>query len=283
MSRHQSTRNIPFAASAVKAGVLALTALLVGSLAVPASAQKPVFPQVAPEQGFTIATNAHTPMVLKTEPDAACDLHASGVNDPAHTLKVYANGEGYVKVHVTAKQGPQDVRVQLDCTTADAVTVHPLHLRTGSSPTADMPAPDAVIPTPKDAKVLPALTADAAKQLSDDDIMNLGYPPRPDPSAAPDQYDQWLSLVASPLTIIPPHSVSRKERSHVPQSAVAASQGDVAGTSAAGSPNWSGYVMQGPSHSFMGVTGLWNVPTIGTYEPGNSTVSSFWVGLDGWG
>jgi len=58
-------------------------------------------------------------------------------------MKLYANGDGYVRVHLTAKPDSEENYSQLDCVTADAVTVHPIHLRTRSSPTEDMPAPDA--------------------------------------------------------------------------------------------------------------------------------------------
>ena len=268
MSKHQIIRN--------RSGLLTLATALLGGLAVPASAQNPAFPRVAPEQGFTIATNVHTPVVLKTEPHAACDLHPSGATDQAHKLKVYANAEGYVKVHVTAKEENQDVHLQLDCTTAASVTIHPLHLRAGSSPTDDMPAPETSIPTPKDAKVVPVLTEESAKQLSDDDVINLGYPPRPDAESAPDQYVHWLDMVSHPLTVLWPRSVSRPEKLHQPQSVVAAA-------SSSTSANWSGYLVQGGLRSFMGVTGEWNVPPILAAEPNNSTYSTFWVGLDGFG
>src|ERR1700736_4350836 len=109
MSKYQMIHHAPIAACA---------AILMSGLAVPASAQ------TAPERGFTIAPNVETPIMLQTQPDAACDLHVAGVTDPAQNMRLYANEEGYVRFHVRSKQDAEEVRVQLDCGAA----VYPLHL-----------------------------------------------------------------------------------------------------------------------------------------------------------
>jgi hypothetical protein len=243
---------------------MTLAAISLCGLAVSASAQD----SVAREQGFTIAPNVQTPIVLQTQPDAACNLHPAGVNDPAQTMRLYANAEGYVRVHVTAKQETQEVRVQLDCGAA----VYPLHLRAGSSPTADMPSPQTVVPVPQGAQVLPALTEQEAKLLSDNDLIARGYPVRPDAAASPNRYVKWFDLVSRPITQIPPHVVSRSDVTHMPRVE--------AGTNTT-SGNWSGLEARGPKRSYMAVGGEWNVPPIALGEPGLQTYSALWVGLDG--
>jgi hypothetical protein len=143
MSDNQNTQNVKFAA---------LCVLLTGGLAAPASAQTP--PRLlAREQGFSLPASAHMPVVVQTQADAACDLHLPG--DTAHALRLYANPEGYVLIHFTTRPDPQEVRAELDCTTASGIITYPLHLRTGSGATADMPAPQTSIPIPKAARVLP--------------------------------------------------------------------------------------------------------------------------------
>jgi hypothetical protein len=97
MSKYQMIHNAPIAACA---------AILMSGLAVPASAQNAV---TAPEQRFTIAPNVETPIVLQTQPDAACDLHLAGVTDPAQNMRLYANEEGYVRFHVRSKQDAEEV------------------------------------------------------------------------------------------------------------------------------------------------------------------------------
>src|SRR6516165_4508107 len=113
MSKHQVVRNVRFAACA---------AIVIGRLTVPASAQNPGALRRAPEKHFTIPPDVPTAVVLPAESDAACDLHAAGVNDPSHTMRLYGNIERYVRFHFTPNQDIQDVHLQMDCTTSAAVT-----------------------------------------------------------------------------------------------------------------------------------------------------------------
>jgi hypothetical protein len=147
-----------------------------------------------------------------------------------------------------------------------------LHLRAGAAPTEDMPAPRTSIPTPKGARILPALKDADARQLSNNDLLTRGYPRRPDAVTSPDNYKTWLDMVSRPVTILPPHSVSRSDVSHRLRNAEA-------GTATSG--NWSGYEARGAKGAYDAVQGEWNVPAIVIGEPGNVTYSAFWVGLDG--
>jgi hypothetical protein len=292
MRKRQVTQIVPFTANAALAGLSvdshpqtmaskirragfkpALAAICFCSLAVSASAQSYAVPQIAPEQGFTIEPKVQTPIVLMTQPDAACDLHADGVSEVPHTMRLYANADGYVRVHVSPKEEfPDDVRFQLDCVSAGQTTTYPLHLRVASYPTADMPAPQASIPAPRGSRVLPALTDQAAQQLSDRDLIGLGYPPRPEATVSPDKYTKWLGLVSQPLTVIPPHSVSRSDISHRLRDVQEGPET---------SKNWSGYEAQGGKRSYEAVYGFWAVPPITIGELHYLTNSSLWVGLDG--
>jgi hypothetical protein len=254
---------------------LTLTAISLCGLAVSTPAQNRSLPEMAPERGFTIPSKVQTPIVLQTQPDAVCDLHAEGVSDAAQSLRLYADGEGYVRVHVSSKYESQtDERVQLDCTSGGKVTTYPLHLRAGAAPTEDMPAPQTSVPEPKGARVVPALKDEDARQLSDQDLLSRGYPRRPDAVTSPEHYKTWLDMVSRPLTLVPPHSVSRSDVSHRLRNAQA-------GTTSYTSGNWSGYEAHATKGTYNGVQGEWNVPGIVFGEPGNVTWSAFWVGLDG--
>jgi hypothetical protein len=252
-------------------GPIFLSALLLCSLAVPTTAQ--TISRTAAERGFTVAPNVSTPIVLKSTPDAPCDLHADGGGENAHVLRFYANGDGYLKVHAKGIQESEDgVHVQLDCIENGAITRYPLHLRASSSPTKDMPAPLSVMPTPEGSKILPALTEADALQLSDDVLAERGYPIRPDSVSSPDRYAKWLDRVSRRMTLVPSHMVSRSDISH--QTAVTQA-GVTAGY------NWSGYIAEHANRSYSAVAGNWNVPEIVQAEGNHSTFSAFWVGLDG--
>jgi peptidase A4-like protein len=270
-NRHSSNAASPKNAG----GPLALTALLLCGLAIPTAAQTVSITKVADEKGFTIAPNVQTAIVLKSTPDAACDLHAEGVSEKAQTLRFYANGDGYLKIHANPKQESEDgIRLQLDCTENGKVVRYPLHLRASFSPTEDMPAPESVMPTPKGSKILPGLTEAEAQQLSDDELINRGYSMRPDAATSPDQYAQWLDRVSQPMTLVPSHLVSRSDISHHTQGI----QGGVSDNY-----NWSGYVANHKKRSYSAVSGDWNVPEIIYAEANNNTYSAFWIGLDGYG
>jgi hypothetical protein len=261
----------PSAASQKKAGgLLALTALLLCGLALPASAETTIN-QVAHEQGFTIAPGVSTPIVLKTTADAACDLHGETASDRA--LRFDANLEGYVKIHVRPEQGTEDTRLQLDCTDASgAVTRYPLHLNISSSPTKAMPAPLSMMPAPKGSYVRPALTDEQTQQFSNTDLNRLGYPERPDANESPEQYAAWLKEVSRSFTILPQHKVSRTDIHY--------NRYETQDT--LDNYNWSGFVSDAKKRTYDAVEGSWNVPEIFWCETNYNTYSDIWVGLDGY-
>jgi hypothetical protein len=260
---------------------LALAALLVCGLAFSTSAQEAGRYKTAVEKGLTVVPNVPTPIVLKTMPDAACDLHVEYAGQPDHQLRIYANGDGYVKIHVTAKQQSEDgIHAQLDCRVNGKAVRYPLHLRASSSPTAAMPAPRTVMPAPKGSKVMPALSQQEAQQLSDEELIDRGFPPRPDASTSPDAYAKWVDLVSQPITMVTPHLVARTEIApSAPAQGIPQQQGIQYGAT---SSNWSGYVDFGSYRGFTAVYGQWNVPTIVACESNTTTYSGFWVGLDGY-
>lgn len=274
-NRHSSTAASPKSASSL----MALAALVLSGLSAPITAQTvsiaaPIN-KIAAEKGFTVAPNVQTPIVLQSTPDAACDLHADGVNDKAQTLRFYANGDGYLKIHTSPRQESEDgIHLQLDCVENGKVTRYPLHLRASFFPTEDMPAPQTVMPTPKGSKILPGLTAVEAEQLSDDELVDRGYAMRPDAATSPEQYAKWLEEVSRTMTLVPSHQVSRSDighRAHSVQAGVSDSY------------NWSGYVANHAKRSYSAVSGNWNVPEISYAETNHNTFSAFWIGLDGWG
>jgi len=268
MSKSQTRCSVQFALCA---------AILVG-LAVRTSAQNRER-RIDPEKHFTIAPDVRTPMALKTLPYAVCSLHSPGNFDAGHGLTLYANGDGYVQVHLTAKRDSQETALQLDCNTADAASVHPLHLHTGFSPAADRPAPDPSVPTPTGSRIVPALTEQTARLLSNSDLTRLGYPPRPDPTQAPALYSAWLDVVSRPMTLLPPNEVSHTEVTH--------QHPGVEEATAASSANWSGLELRSKPFTYVNVSANWTVPVVDEQgggvlvDYGKKAYSALWVGLDG--
>ncbi len=242
-------------------GLFSLAAVLLCGITASASS-----PKVVAEQGFTIAPNAEATIVLKTQSDAACDLHEVGTSD-SRFMRFYANGDGYVKIHANAREGIEG-RVQLDCSSKGQIISYPLHLLASSTPTSEMPAPQSKMPVPKGSKVRPALTEAQAQSLTDAQLDELGYPARPDVLTSPDQYAKWLDRVSQPMTVLPTHLLST----------------NVTATPASyTSSNWSGLEAHSKTqHQYSAVSAIWEVPPIVlASSDGNTDYSAFWVGLDG--
>jgi Peptidase A4 family len=129
--------------------------------------------------------------------------------------------------------------------------------------------------------------------MSASDLAAWGYPPQPDPNAAPQAYAVWANAVAAAQTRIFPWLV-RSIRAHGPtlgsQSIVLSNSTPVvasAANSALGSYNWSGYLNTNANGAvFTSVSAQYVVPRA-QQAPGACTggwdYSSTWVGLDGAG
>jgi hypothetical protein len=248
-------------ASTLMNGLLTITSVLFSGLIASASNQK-----VLAEKGFTIAPDVQTAIVLKAQPDAACDLHVNG--DTSRNMRFYANGDGYVKIYASAREGIEG-RVQLDCSAQGKTLSYPLHLIASSTPTSDMPAPQGKVPTPKGSTIRPGLTEAQAQSMTDEELEKQNYPARPDVLNSPDKYAKWLDRVSRNMVILPTHSVSRSDTTATPASYT--------------SNNWSGLEAHSSTKkTYSAVSALWDVPVIPlASSDGNTDYSAFWIGLDG--
>lgn len=253
-------------------GLLVLITLLLYGLAVPTAAQTTPTRGVAPQMGFTIAPGVSTPIVLRTMPDAACDLRAEGASDEIQALRFYANGEGYIKIHARPDVETLESRVQLDCAANGTIIRYPLHLVVGSYPTEDLPAPRSEMPAPSGSQVLRALTEDETRFLSDEELLNQGYPARPDADTDPEAFASWSQVVSQPSTLLPTHLVNTNIFHHpYVQAGVTTSS------------NWSGYVGNGPNQrTYDDITVTYTQPELVACSTNNTTYSAFWDGLDGY-
>ncbi|MGO9945594.1 MAG: G1 family glutamic endopeptidase [Steroidobacteraceae bacterium] len=258
-------------------GLLILAGMALCVAAIPAFAQDLPATETAPETGYTVPRGVATPIVMKTLPNAACDLHTVSVTDAAHSLRINANGDGYFKVHVTPRQeSVEGEHMQIDCTSAGKITTYLLHLRASDAPTSDMPAPQTVIPPPSGSKVLPALTGNEAQSVSREELLARGYPPRPDAGASPDLYVKWLNVVSRPIVLLPSHGVAHSEISHQ-------KPGVEESPANATNSHWSGFVAREENGFYYGIQATWNVPEVEAGAGvGTTTYSGYWVGLDGY-
>lgn len=233
---------------------------------------------------YTIRPNIASKIVLRTLPYGVCTLHPEGDVGSAGSLKIFADRDGIVQFHVRPDNASDNLtKVMIDCNVNGNVTHFPLELRAGYTPTHDMPAPPLEKPRRmhNDALVLPALSENEAFQLSDQELLSRGYPPRPNLETVPEAFNAWRRAFSNPLILVEPRTVPNTDISH--------GLGDASNTTG-DSYNWSGFLLTGGA-PYCVVAGVWDVPSVYSRENRDNatwkgehivTQSSFWVGLDGW-
>ena len=87
---------------------------------------------------------------------------------------------------------------------------YPLELRSSLKSTNEMPFPVNDIPEPSqnDAYTRPAISEEEMLNLSDKEVLERGYPPRPNPDTAPQAFDMWKRIVSIPMTVVNPQLVT---------------------------------------------------------------------------
>jgi hypothetical protein len=258
-------------------------ALAAISMAASGMAQSP-----AALRPMTIRPGISSQIPLQTLPNAECTLRAQGSdNDSDHSLKLYADGQGVILVQARPS-GESTAQLELDCTAGDTNRVSLLELRadkTGQvTPGAVAIRPNIDPKTRSGASTIrPALQGDPGL-LSNDEIVQRGYPARPDVKTSPDAYAAWLKAVSKPATYIKPEIVERRDRFHGPAKVIedGGALNPAAVRNGVTSSNWSGYVATAAAGTYTQINGDWHVPSV-TGEVGKTTYSAYWVGVDGWG
>jgi hypothetical protein len=234
---------------------------------------------------FTVRPGITTQVAITTRALGICSLRADGAPKPDHDLLVFADVDGVTRFLVRPEaESSEIVRLVLECDVEERVTVHRVELRFGFEATADMPAPPRTgWRPPEGARIRPGLSDEETWRLPDNELAERGYPPRPNPDAAPDAFAVWRRSAIAPSVQVEPRLVSRP---------------DLGGGYAQGragfenTHNWSGYELRGPGHrhvveplrtfAYDMVMGEWVVPSpLEGNPPLGTTYSAFWIGLDG--
>jgi hypothetical protein len=213
---------------------------------------------VAPQGPASLAA-PYIPIVLRTDPAASCTLY-QGERDPAKQPRLFADDLGTVRFSFGgALDSFAAMNFKLDCTSTGGTPL-PTRMLDSSSLVTD-PGPVG--------NVVPALTGDPLVP-SQNELRKRGYPPRPDPTANPDNYAMWLKMVSVDTTLVNGRSV-----------VVPGGQRN----NPENSQSWSGIVLNHTlAQYFDTVLGYFNEPTLNaTTFPGTTEylASVLWVGLDG--
>ena len=211
-----------------------------------------------------VDTSPTTPYLMKTSPYAVCTVHPRGDTDPQHSLRTFATWEGNVRFYGSGP-GLSTAGLVLDCDSNRGETL----VSQAVDSTAIAASAPLTSSTPPESSILPALTGDPLS-WSQEELMQRGYPLRPDPQEAPASYSRWLQSVSKPMVIIPAKGIADPD-------------GVKANTA---SNNWDGVLL--PKYSstdvYSNVSGFFYQPNIqshGWQHIANTNYMFMFVGLDG--
>ena len=222
---------------------------------------------------YSVAPGYASELHVQTLPRAVCTVRKADAPQEGDGLRVLADDDGIVRLHVRPSNEHTDVAELVIDAEADGRAVRvPLALRPSARATRDMPRPPARSrkPVREGARVRPALGERELLRMSDEALSEAGYPLRPHPTEAPGAFNAWRRAVSTPTTIIDPRLVAHPQLHH----------GAIITAGPATSNNWSGFELRGATGTYDWVTGMWNVPSV-TGESNTHTYSAFWIGLDG--
>jgi hypothetical protein len=252
-------------------------------------------PELEPVR-YTLRPGLTTQIAISVLPGAVCLIGEEGASEDARKLKAFADEEGQLRLHVrplAASDVP--IRLVVESEAGGRVLRTSLELRADSEPTPDMPAPPPVVSKRhrEGAHVRPALSEEESLRLTNDELLQRGYPPRPDPRQAPLAFSRWQKMVSRPATFVEPKTVPNPDVSHglsIPDDSLATPSVISAGTTPQNSNNWSGFQLIASPGTYNLVYGSWRVPLIllpeqvgqNFFGPVDvSTYSAFWIGIDG--
>jgi hypothetical protein len=207
---------------------------------------------------FKVPPTALSAISFSTAPNVQCAVAPANGSGSGQAFTVYTNDEGTATFYVTPSQTSSAAELVATCSSGNQQTIQ-MQPVAGAQPLAAPAASNAATNARLGYTVRPALTGDPMA-LSNQQLVKLGYPLRPDPQKAPGAYANWLKAVSKPATFIPPKTVNVEGRYHGPvkNSADSSIPVNIANAAAASYPtaNWSGYALYGGPSPFVSVFGL---------------------------
>jgi hypothetical protein len=227
---------------------------------------------------YTVVPEKDTLITAQVSPDTVCKLHLDAADEEQH-LKLYADADGIVRVHVHP-HAPCDEIVEFMLETEEGVQYR-LCLRAAHEPSAQHPFHVPIQVSQEGARVRPALTVHEAETLSNEELVSRGYSPRPKIQSVRGTPDAWLRSVTTPYTWVNPRTVARPDRGRGYAMRRGNDNNSSGTTLVASTPNWSGFELDAPAGSFSAVMGAWQVPPVTTFGLIGNSSAVVWVGIDG--
>jgi hypothetical protein len=157
---------------------------------------------------FKVPPKALSAISFSAAPNVQCSVAPANGSGSGQAFTVYTNDQGTATFYVTPSQASSAAQLVATCSSGNQQTIQ-IQPVAGAQPLA-APAPsNAATNARLGYTVRPALTGDPMA-LSNQELVKLKYPMRPDPQKAPGAYASWLKAVSKPATLIPPKTVNLK-------------------------------------------------------------------------
>jgi hypothetical protein len=233
---------------------------------------------------YTIPPGTSTRISISILPMAVCTLTQSPRQHDSGTVRFVSDGNGNAQFFVL-ETGEKTRDYLITCNSGNASRSYELSLRADSHPTDEMPAPQEA-PTPTVDHVRPALSEHDLTTLSNNQLRQRGYPPRPNPQVFPNEYAMWREWVSREAEIIRPQIVELAGETRRPYLQLKSLSPAPPGgkTSQGTSLNWSGFALMGGwTAPYDMIAGHWSIPQVDQVQSMGHTalMSSTWIGLDG--
>jgi hypothetical protein len=252
----------------------------------------------------TIVPGASTPITIRVGPNSVCRLSHPELE--VDNLQLDADSRGNVRLHLSAVAGAKPLEFVLEETTTDgtvtrhmlSVSADPDHWEVAEEPHGTE-HPDAAA-----GDLIPALQEDP-RDLSNDELVRRGYPPRPSPEAPAASRERWRQLVSqgyrrvgpertehpdvrftklsdpetvmSPTLPLPPPS-ERQMATELIRSILPYPRQLADSIFNGSSSTWSGAYLDQPANEFYIVEADWRVPRV-YGSPLAYSAAAEWVGL----
>jgi Peptidase A4 family len=228
---------------------------------------------------FRVHRGEPTPVWFRTQKRARCFLHPPGASRIDSIPYIEADDDGVMRVELTIDGEGEGVELILECDTPDGWIEQQVRLRFVEGDLQN-PSPPA---RRRGGSFRPGLSESDRSELSDDELLDGGYPRRPDPEASDQAREAWHRAVGADLEIVELTDATRPHR-HLGNVTI----DDL-------SPNWSGLALglDGNSYKFDTVAGFFEIPSPNAAPPylkshpthqnfvSITEAVSIWVGFDG--
>ena len=233
---------------------------------------------------LTVPPERETRVTFRVEPHCACHLYHPA--RPHERLQLDSDAQGIVSFHLRVPRDTRNLELRLDQTTPSGSTF--LHTVVVSADGHYWHAAPEPVGLPK-GTLRPALEA-YPLGISDQDLVERGYPPQPRADRSLKAHARWRHLVAEPYTLVDPFRIAHE---HVKFGAGRGNDDVMAPTLPlpppgpelqhalkllrrtfprvrqwersfynANSSNWSGIFIQQPINNFFLVQADWRVPRV---------------------